>query len=106
MKDMTYKIAALGEGDSVFPFLQIGIDVFAPLGGNDLLRQVAQLIKDGYALLFVSEDCLKENPILLSAYDNHPLVAIIPVPGLEKQESMGIERIQSMVEKALGQNIL
>ena len=104
--NMRYKIAAMGRPDEVFPFLQIGIDTFAPEGGNALSRQVAGLVKEGYALFFVSQDCLAKNPALLSSYDHHPSVTIVPIPGLVSEQSLGLERIQSMVEKALGQNIL
>lgn len=103
---MSYKIAALGHEESVFPFRQIGVDVFTPGEGNALLRQVAQLIKEGYLLLFVSEDCLSENPVLLETYDSHPTATLVPIPGLNTQQNIGLDRIQSMVEKALGQNIL
>ena len=103
---MNYKIAAIGQNEALFPFQQIGMDVIAPLEGNALVRQVAKLTKAGYALFFITEDCLLENPALLTAYDKHPAVSIIPIPGLTEQPSMGLERVQNMVEKALGQNIL
>lgn len=103
---MSYKIAAIGNDDALFPFRQIGIEVIAPLEGNAFMRQVAKLVKADYVLFFVSEDCLAENPALLAAYDKHPVVTIIPVPELTEQPSMGLARIQSMVEKALGQSIL
>lgn len=103
---MNYKIAALGNEEEVFPFRQIGIDVFVPLEGNALMKQVAKLIKEGYALFFVSEGCIESTPALLTAYDKHPEVAMIPIPGLEENGSWGLDRIDNMVERALGQNIL
>lgn len=105
MKNMGYKIAALGDNESMFPFRQIGIEVFEPSEGMDLLRQIAQLIKSEYCLFFISENSLSNAPLLLTMYDKHPSVTIIPVPGSSK-ESIGMDRIDSMVEKALGQNIL
>lgn len=106
MTSMRYKIAAMGRPDEVFPFIQIGIDTFTPQSGNALQRQVAALVKEGYALFFVSQTCLSENPALISSYDHHPSVTIVPIPGLDSEPSLGLERIQKMVEKALGQNIL
>lgn len=102
---MVYKIAALGDSDTMFPFRQIGVEFFEPKEGNDLLRQIAQLIQSEYRIFFISEKSLSEDPLLLTMYDKHPSVTIIPVPGSDK-ESIGMDRIQSMVEKALGQNIL
>lgn len=101
----SYKIAALGKGDSMFPFLQIGIDVFQAAEGNDLPRQVARMIKSGYSLFFISEDSLSEAPSLLTLYDMHPNVTLIPLPGFA-QTDMESERIQDMVARALGRNIL
>lgn len=102
---MGYKIAALDNAGSLFPFRQIGIDVFEPQAGNALLMQVAELAKQGYVIFFISEDLLAETPLLLTQYDQHPMVSIIPVPGFG-QQTIGLDRIDSMVEKALGQNIL
>lgn len=101
---MNYKMAALGSEDAIFPFRQIGIDVFSPEEENDLGRQIASLVKLKYLLFFVDETLPGIAP-LLAAYDKHPTVTIIPIPGIG-EGVMGAERIQSMVEKALGQNIL
>lgn len=101
---MNYKIAAIGSEDAIFPFRQIGIDVFLPEEENDLVRQIARLVKSKYLLFFIDET-LPEIPSLLTAYDKHPAVTIIPIPGI-REGTIGLERIQSMVEKALGQNIL
>lgn len=102
---MDYKIAALGAQSAMLPFHQIGIDVFKTEAGNDLLLQVAQLIKSDYYLFFIDEDSLSGCMELLTMYDKHTAVTIIPVPGLEESE-IGMGRIRDMVEKALGQNIL
>lgn len=102
---MEYKIAALGAQSTMLPFHQIGIDVFKAEAGNDLLLQVAKLIKSDYCLFFIDEDSLSGCMELLTMYDKHPAVTVIPVPGLEKNE-IGMGRIRDMVEKALGQNIL
>lgn len=105
VKSMSYKIAVLGDNDFMFPFRQIGVEVFEPAEGVGLLKQIAQLIQSEYRLFFISENYLSETPLLLTMYDKHPSVTIIPVPGTGK-DNIGKERIQSMVEKALGQNIL
>ena len=102
---MDYKIAALGSQSSMLPFRQIGIDVFHAASGNDLLLQVAQLIKSDYYLFFIDEDSLSGCMELLTMYDKHPAVTVIPVPGLEEND-IGMGRIRDMVEKALGQSIL
>lgn len=101
---MGYKIAALGEDETMFPFRQIGVEVFEPAEGIELLRQIAQLVQSEYRLFFISEKSLSKAPLLLSMYDKHPSVTVIPVPGAGK-DSIGSDRIKKMVEKALGQNI-
>ncbi len=103
---MSYKIAAIGSEDVVFPFRQAGIDCYAPQTGDALFRQLAQLFKEGYLLLFVSEDVLSDAPNLLQLYDNAPRAAVIPIPGTGGEGSAGSRRIEEMVEKALGQKLL
>ena len=102
---MDYKIAALGAQSAMLPFQQIGIDVFKAEEGNDLLMQIAQLIKSDYYLFFIDEDALSGCMELLTMYDKHPAVTVIPVPGVQ-ESGIGMGRIRKMVEKALGQNIL
>lgn len=103
---MNYKAAAIGINDSVLPFLLVGIDTYEPLFGDDLFRQVAQLVREGYCLLFISEECLDKTPALLQSYDKDPHVTVIPVPGIAGSGGIGRQRISQMVEKALGKNIL
>lgn len=103
---MNYKIAVIGNGASVSPFTQIGIDTFPACAGEELALLIARLAKDGYAVLFICEDCLSGESQLLKNYDRESRVAIIPIPSLENSTEIGIQRIQDMVEKALGKNIL
>jgi len=102
---MRCKIAAIGQPEEVFPFLQIGIDTFEPQSGGALARQVAGLVREGYGVFFVSQSCLEKYPALLTAYDHHPSVTLVPIPGPGAESSLGLERIQNMVARALGQNI-
>lgn len=103
---MNYNVAAVGAEEITFPFRQAGIDCFLPCKGEALYRQIAQLMKDGYGVLFISEDALKTAPRLLETYDNHPNIALIPVPGLDASGSAGVRRMEELTEKALGQKIL
>ena len=102
---MEYKIAALGDEDNMFPFIQVGMDFYKTEEGNALLIQVAKLISSGYYLFYIDEDSLSGCTELLTMYDKHPSVTIITVPGNNK-DGIGMQRIRKMVEKALGQNIL
>ena len=104
--DMKFKVAVLGGGESIFPFSQIGADVFEAEGGIALSKQVSRLVKDGYALFFISEDSLVKNTEILDAYDKHPTVTVIPIPGLESEDGFGVDRIRKRIERALGQSIL
>lgn len=103
---MSYKICALGDSASLFPFMQIGVDVFSFEKDGDLSKTIASLVKKGYGLLFVSEDVVKGDLSVIHSYDKRPDVNIVLVPGNSEGESYGQARINDMVEKALGQNIL
>ena len=103
---MNYKICALGDAATLFPFMQIGVDVFSVDPGEDLSKKIASVVKKGYGLLFVSEDVVRGDLSVIHSYDKRPEVNIVLVPGNSEGESYGLERINEMVEKALGQNIL
>lgn len=103
---MSYKVGVIGSDDDTYPFYQVGVETFPFMKGEALARQIAKLVKDGYTLLFISEECLADHTSLLHSYDKDPLVALIPIPSIHNNKNIGRQRIQEMAEKALGQKIL
>lgn len=103
-----YKIAVLGEKETVIGFSALGLDIF-PVESDEAAFEAFRRLTTGskdYAIIYVTESYAK---ILASEIEKHktdvtPAVILIPGPG----GSLGIGRaaLDEAVEKAVGTNIL
>lgn len=105
---MNYKIGVVGSEDAVFPFSTLGFATFSPKKTSEIRRQIQLLAKEGYGIIYISEDYLAKVPEVLSQYDQDIVPVILPIPAVADtgRQSFGKERIQKMVEQAVGTNIL
>lgn len=101
-----YKVAVVGEKDSVLPFKALGMDVYPVLDENESRNTIDSLAGKGYAVIFLTEGMAAKIPETVERYDNKVLPAIILIPGNYGTLNIGLERINRNVEKAVGVNIL
>lgn len=103
---MNNKIAAVGDMDSVMGFKALGIDVH-PTEGNDKTAQaVFRLAKEGYAVIFITEQAAEGIGETISRFATQPFPAIIPIPSNQGGTGLGMRQLKQNVEKALGADIL
>ncbi|NJP40679.1 hypothetical protein HCH52_06390 [Oscillospiraceae bacterium HV4-5-C5C] len=104
---MNKKMAVLGSRTAALPMLQIGVPFFeARTEPMACQRQAAELVRQGYALLLVTEDCLDRCPQLLCHYDQNPAVTVLPLAGTGTASTgLGLRRLGELMEKALGQKL-
>lgn len=101
-----YKIGVLGDRDSVYGFGALGLEVFPveePEAGAKLLRRLAE---EGYAVLYVTEALCAQIPDELERLREHPLPAVVPIPGIYGNTGMGLQQVKRSVEQAVGSDIL
>ena len=101
-----YKIAAMGDKDSIYGFASLGISIFPiedPVQGIKTLRRLAEA---DYAVIYITEQLTKEIKDEIARYDSKPLPAIIPVPGIRGNTGIGLDNVSKFVEKAVGSDIL
>ena len=103
---MHKKVAVVGDKDSVLVFKAVGVDVFDPIEKDDIRRTVDQLARDNYGVIFITEQLAVQIPETITRYDNQMLPAIILIPSTQGTLNIGLDRIDSSVEKAVGSNIL
>ena len=97
-----YKIAAMGDKDSIYGFASLGISIFPvtdPAEGAHTLRKLAD---NGYGVIYITEQ-LAEG---MERYASRPLPAIVPVPGVRGNTGLGLDSVSKFVEKAVGSDIL
>lgn len=101
-----YKIAVLGDYDSIYGFAALGFELFpvsdAPAGTEALHR----LASENYAVIYITELLEAQLHRELAKYREQILPMIVPIPGILGNTGAGIEAIKKSVEKAVGADIL
>lgn len=101
-----YRIAVMGDRDSIYGFAALGLDIYPvsdPLEGGKTLRTLA----DGnYAVIYMTEALAAQLETELDHYRSLPLPAIIPIPGVNGNTGMGIKMVKKSVEQAVGSDII
>lgn len=101
-----YKIAVIGDKDSVLAFRALGVHVFTAIEGNDARRIIDKLAKEEYGIIFVTEQLAQEIPETIQRYNNEVIPAVILIPSNRGSLNIGLDNINKNVEKAVGSNIL
>lgn len=103
---MTYKIAVVGDKDSILPFKMIGFDIFDAKTSRVARQTIDQLAQDNYGIIYVTESLAQEIPETLERYRSQAVPTVILIPNHKGSLGLGMQNIQDNVEKAIGQNIL
>lgn len=101
-----YKIAVIGDKDSVLAFRALGVHVFTAIEGNDARRIIDKLAKEGYGIIYITEQLAKDISETIQRYNNEVIPAVILIPSNRGSLNIGLENINKNVEKAVGSNIL
>ena len=101
-----YKIAVLGDKDSVLGFRALGLDVFTADTTEQARPLLHRLAKEGYAIVYLTEQLAAGLSGELARYKDELTPAIILIPGKEGSLGIGMENIKTAVERAVGADIL
>ncbi|MGD9560168.1 MAG: V-type ATP synthase subunit F [Oscillospiraceae bacterium] len=101
-----YKIAVMGDRDSIYGFAAVGLDIFPVEDEAGVARKVRSLVEGGYAIIYMTEKLFASVQNELDSFNEQPLPAIIPIPGVSGNTGLGLERVKRSVEKAVGSDII
>ncbi len=101
-----YKVAVVGDKDSVLAFRALGVDVFTTVGAQETRKTVDKIAKDGYGVIFITEQLAQLIPETIERYNNEIIPAVILIPSNQGTLGIGMDQINKNVEKAVGSNIL
>lgn len=101
-----YKIAVLGDKDSVLGFRALGLDVFSADSAEQARPILHRLAKEGYAIIYLTEQLAAGLSAETARYKDELAPAIILIPGKEGSLGIGMENIKTAVERAVGADIL
>ena len=101
-----YKIAVLGDYDSIYGFATLGLDTYPAYDPTEAVRTLRRLADGNYAVIYITEALAAEIDEELNRYRSQRLPAIILIPGREGSLGIGKSNIQSAIERAVGADIL
>ena len=101
-----YKVAVVGDKDSVLPFMALGLEVFSVSGSDEAKKTVDTLAYNNYGVIFITEQAAAPIPETIERYNKMITPSIILIPGNKGSLGIGKKRIKDNVQKAIGINIL
>lgn len=101
-----YKMAVIGDRDSVLGFKSLGLSVHFAYDGEEVTRLIRRMAREKYAVIFITEELAAVSEDVLERYKAETLPAIIPIPSNQGTTGLGMELLNKNVEKAVGVNIL
>ena len=101
-----YKVAVIGDKDSILAFKALGVEVYTAIDGTDAKKTIKDLAKKEFGVIFITEDLAIEIPSTIDKYREEMTPAIILIPSNKGSMGIGLADINKSVEKAVGANIL
>ena len=101
-----FKIAVVGDKDSILAFKALGVDVFSVYNSEEARKIVDTIARNNYGIIFITEQIASLIPDTIERYDKEIIPAVILIPSNQGSLNIGLSRINRNVEKAVGSNIL
>ena len=103
----TYRIAVIGDWESVMGFRALGLDTYPVTGVEEAKARVRELAKDGdCGIIYLTEQLAKDMGDVIARYKDELRPAIILIPGREGSLGIGMNDIKRAIERAVGSDIL
>ena len=103
-----YRIAVIGDRESVMGFRALGLDVF-PADEADVkavFTKVVRAEEPGYAILYITEELTVPLRAEIEALKDELTPAVILIPSKNGTLNLGMSALNTAVERAVGSNIL
>lgn len=101
-----YKIAAMGDRDSIYGFASLGIGIFPVDDTTEAVKTLRRIAENGYAVIFITEALASQIQPEIAHFNDEPLPAIIPIPGVSGNTGIGMKQVSQFVERAVGSDIV
>lgn len=103
-----YKIAVMGDWDSIYGFGALGLDTFRVEEGEaeEAVHTLRGLAEQNYAIIYVTEALAAKISAEIERYRTQDRPAIILIPGISGNTGEGIAAVRKSVEQAVGSDII
>ena len=102
------RIAVIGDRESVMGFRALGLDVFPAEADTvkDIFRKVVKAEAPAYAIIYLTEELSVSIQAEIAAQKDELTPAVILIPSRNGSLGLGMQALDSAVERAIGSNIL
>ncbi|WMJ88801.1 V-type ATP synthase subunit F [Anaerocolumna sp. MB42-C2] len=101
-----YKIAVLGDRDSIYGFAALGLDTYPVRNEEEAAKRLKSLAEGQYAVIYITEALQAKLEAEIDRYRTERLPAIIPIPGVSGNTGKGMQSVKKSVEQAVGSDII
>nr|WP_294464916.1 V-type ATP synthase subunit F [uncultured Sellimonas sp.] len=101
-----YKIAVLGDYDSIYGFAALGLDIFPVESPEEAKKTLIQLAEEKTGIIYVTEAWAAVLKHEIDRYKDAVIPTVIQIPGVSGNTGQGIEGVKKSVEQAVGSDIL
>ena len=101
-----YKIAVIGDRESVYGFSSLGLDIYPAYSGEEAENLINKLAQENYAVIYITEALAKDVSDTIEKYSRVITPAIILIPGVSGNTGEGMSSVMKSVERAVGSALL
>ena len=101
-----YKIAVMGDYDSIYGFATLGLSLCPVKDAQEAGEKLKQLTAGRFGIIYVTEAVAAELAEEIEKYREQTFPAIIQIPGVSGNTGAGVENVKKTVEQAVGSDIL
>lgn len=101
-----YKIAVMGDRDSIYGFAALGLDTYPVTEPAQAIKTLRNIAESDYAVIYMTEALAVEIDEELESYRSARLPAIILIPGVYGNTGNGMQSVKRSVEQAVGSDII
>ena len=100
-----YKIAVVGDYDSIYGFAAVGLDICPVKDREETRDRLKQLAEGGYGIIYITEKAAAELGSGLDEYREMKLPAVIQIPGVSGNTGAGVSGVKRQIMKVSGNNL-
>lgn len=101
-----YKIAVIGDYDSIYGFATLGLETFPVATHEEAKETLHHLAGQDYGIIYITEALAAELKNDIRKYQQQVIPAIIQIPGVYGNTGDGVAAVKKTVEVAVGSDIL
>ena len=100
------EIAMIGDKDSILGFKSLGVAIFPVNTTEECITALKEVIKQDYKVAFITEQMAPEPNEIVELLSGRTFPVVTMIPSNRGSTGMALQRLQTLVRKAAGADIL